>query len=372
MITSGYMIGQIIDEFALLGDKIKLRNRLGLFDLTVYVENFFRDIINTIDDFNLENLNSTRSNEPGLDLGDKGRKIAFQVTSDKSSAKIKHTLERITEEQRGDYTQFIVLIVGEKQKTYDTVVTALKNRANCESDTENKSETDAGIKPKIHPDIVFDIDRDIIDLIDIARKVVGLPLDKIQRLKRLIQEQMAKVRIELEVPDDEGNYETSGFTKWETLVEPKIGDGSKFASWEKRTNNIQHQCLERRAGEIKNATEKLSQRLYILPRITREFYTILYERATFMRKRFSEYPSLYFNTVTRSYPDARIELELLVAQELIYIDLDDDGDDHPKPGEIGLSMCNIDSEFAVNFYTYVIEENLSFRQIICNLDFSVF
>ena len=372
MITSGYMIGQIIDEFALLGDRIKLRNRVHLFDLSIYVENFFRDIINIIDDCRLDNLISVRSNEPGLDLGDKQKRIAFQVTSDKTGSKVIHTLQRITEEQRNDYDRFIVLIVSEKQQKYDSVVTALTNRSNSESDVKNDSTSDEENNPSIHPDIPFDIDTDILDLTDVARKVVGLPLDKIQELHQLIQKQMAKVRIELEVPDNDGNYETSGYKKWEPLAKPNIGNGFKFASWEERFHEIKYNSLDGRAIEVKEAAETFSQKLYVLPRITREFYAMLNERATFMDKRLSEYPSLYFDTVTRSYPGAQTELDLLVAQDLISINHENDRYDNPLPVEIGIKIFNIDYTFAVNYHTYVVNENLSFRKILGNLDFSHF
>lgn len=64
MITSGYLIGQIIDEFSALGEQAKLRNRLGLSDLSVFSENFFRDILNIVENLDLINTNEDRANEP--------------------------------------------------------------------------------------------------------------------------------------------------------------------------------------------------------------------------------------------------------------------------------------------------------------------
>jgi hypothetical protein len=46
-------------------------------------------------DIRLVNLNASRSNEPGLDLGDAAEKTAFQTTS----AKVNDTLAKITDEQ---------------------------------------------------------------------------------------------------------------------------------------------------------------------------------------------------------------------------------------------------------------------------------
>lgn len=117
MITSGYLIGQIIDEFSALGEQAKLRNRLGLSDLSVYSENFFKDIVNTVEGYQLVHANEKRANEPGIDLFDKTNKIAFQVTTTNTSEKVKHTLQQITANHLKKYNRYLILILGEKQKS---------------------------------------------------------------------------------------------------------------------------------------------------------------------------------------------------------------------------------------------------------------
>ncbi|MBO0957366.1 SMEK domain-containing protein [Citrobacter freundii] len=92
MITRGYFIGQIIDELTSITDKIKNRAKLGLTDIHIHLEDFYRDILNITLDLNLINLNQERQNSPGLDLGDVAKEIAFQITGDKSSAKVNETL----------------------------------------------------------------------------------------------------------------------------------------------------------------------------------------------------------------------------------------------------------------------------------------
>ena len=96
MLTRGYIIGKLVDDLAGLKSKVETRNKLGLFDLTKFSEDFFKELINIIYDLNLVNLNRERNNNPGLDLGDKVKKRAFQITSTKKSQKIKQTLEAIT------------------------------------------------------------------------------------------------------------------------------------------------------------------------------------------------------------------------------------------------------------------------------------
>jgi hypothetical protein len=47
----------------------------------------------------LVNLNENRSNAPGLDLGDEANGIAFQVTAERTSAKVNETLAKLTAAQ---------------------------------------------------------------------------------------------------------------------------------------------------------------------------------------------------------------------------------------------------------------------------------
>lgn len=103
MITRGHFIGEIIDNFSELRGHIELRVSLGLTDLPVYAENFIRDVLNIIEGRSLESLNKTRSNNPGLDLGDKVWKVGIQVTATSSSAKVYKTLSKITTAQKLAY-----------------------------------------------------------------------------------------------------------------------------------------------------------------------------------------------------------------------------------------------------------------------------
>ncbi|WP_041232919.1 SMEK domain-containing protein [Cylindrospermum stagnale] len=118
MITRGYFIGEIIDELANIANQVDNRCKLGLIDLNKYLEDFFKEILNKILDISLENLNNERSNAPGLDLGDSLKGKAFQITSEKTSDKINHTLKTIVDNNIDQYKDIYVLIIGYKQKKY--------------------------------------------------------------------------------------------------------------------------------------------------------------------------------------------------------------------------------------------------------------
>jgi hypothetical protein len=357
MLTSGYLIGQIIDEFSALGEQAKLRNRLGLSDISVYSENFFRDILNIIYGYNLVNTNEDRANEPGVDLGDEVEKVAFQITTTNTGAKVKNTLKKITQDQRTKYERFVVLIIGQKQSTYEALVTALSDR----------------VVSEISADIVFDPSKDIIDLTDLARKVVGLDFDSIKRLHKHIRDQMSKVRIELQVPDHEGNYETSGYTQWEKLPTPKLGEGRKFAIWYQSRHSTESPSQDA-VEAVHDAIKELSKRLHKLPRITREFFVVLFERSDFQMQRQRERRSLFLSTVEKTYPDAKSELDLLLTENLLQIDYDPApyDDKGQIPPEIVMWMGLGHEDIQHEFYDFVTENRISLRKVIVELDFSEF
>lgn len=366
MITSGYLIGQIIDELTDIAQKAKIRNKLGYTDLSVFVEDFFKVILNETFDLSLLNINATRSNEPGIDLGDKKTKVAFQITTNKTSKKIINTLSKITSEQRDAYDGIKILIVGDKQDKYDAVITALEDRTDTDDITEENGN-------KIHGKISFDPDEDIIDLTDLVRNIVGIDITKIQNIHTLVQKQTAKVKIELEVPDSDGNYPTSGYDLWEALPKPKLGDGSKFSIWESKQSNITKKTSANEIMKIKKDIEDIAKRLNILPRITREFYAILHERADYKGYRYQEFPSIYHEVVLRTYDGAQIEIDLLSSCGLISIDYERVSDEEKIPGEIGLNINNLKSGvFSLGFHEFVKENNLSFRDVLGKIDFSDF
>jgi len=352
MISSGYIIGQIIDEFSALGEQAKIRNHLGFSDLSVYSENFFKDIINIVEGYKLVHANQKRANEPGIDLIDKKNRIAIQVTTTNTSEKIKHTLQQINENHLKKYDKYRILIIGERQKKYAAVNTALKNRK----------------ASKIHPDLNFDLENHIIDLTDLARKIVGLDLKVLQTLHNYIQEQVARVKIEFEVPNKKGNYKTSGFKLWEQLPTPKPATGKNFAKWNSSPKAPSDDEIE----EAKAAIDELTNRLRRLPRITREFFAVLFERSEQVNGRFRDHQSLLFPTVEKTYPKAQSELDLLLAENLIDIDRSDLGHGPNLPPEIGLRMGLGYSDLEIGFYDFIKANKLSIRKVIVELDFSKF
>ena len=97
MTARGAFIGPIIDDLDIISSRVRARSKLGLTDLNHILEDFFKDLLNLIYKANLVNLNETRRNAPGLDLGDttSPTKRAFQVTSQATSQKVNLSLIHI-------------------------------------------------------------------------------------------------------------------------------------------------------------------------------------------------------------------------------------------------------------------------------------
>jgi len=240
MITRGYIIGKIIDDLTLLNMRIDARNKQGLLDLTKFTEDFIKDVLNIVYGLHLVNLNSERSNNPGLDLGDTQQQIAYQITATKSSQKVNDTLRTITEPQLEQYTKFKVFIMGEKQTSY-TLDEELVNKTGFKRDT------------------------DIEDINSLLRAIVVLDSESLDSLYILFNREFRQVTIELEEPDREGNYETSLYNQLERIPDKHPQNASKLTEF---------------YGEpvILEDLLELYRRLASVPRITREFLAIIADR----------------------------------------------------------------------------------------------
>jgi hypothetical protein len=236
MLTRGIIIGKLIDNLSKLQGQIDFRCQVGLTDLNKYCEDFIKEVLNICYDLNMVNLNDNRVNEPGLDLGDKGNKIAFQVTSTGTSDKVNHTLDSITEDQFNKYEKIKIFILGKKQSKYTAVRDDLLKKYS------------------------FEIS-DIMDISDLCRQTISLKYDILYQLYQLFEKEFQIVITEIEIPNNEGKYPTSLSDKLEIVPNTICQNAQKFLM----------EYTENRLSNIK----KLFYELGKLPRITRDFLEIL-------------------------------------------------------------------------------------------------
>ncbi len=99
----------ITDQLNELAAKVKSRSRASLTDANHILEIIAKRFFNALFGWDLVNLNVLHANYPATDLGDRGRRIAIQVTNEDGSDKIKHTTAKAVQHKLA--TDFDLLIV---------------------------------------------------------------------------------------------------------------------------------------------------------------------------------------------------------------------------------------------------------------------
>lgn len=90
---------------------INIENQNTYFDVNKYAEGIICDLLNTMYDIELINLNIEKYNYPAVDLGDYSHRIAYQVTSSGTTKKLKHTIQKFLEHGLGSKFDYIGMIV---------------------------------------------------------------------------------------------------------------------------------------------------------------------------------------------------------------------------------------------------------------------
>ena len=107
---------QIADQLNELAAKVKTRSRASLTDANHILETIATRFFNALFGWDLTNLNTERANYPAADLGDRGRRIAIQVTNEDGSDKIKRTTAKaITHGLGTDFDRLIVFFLLPKK-----------------------------------------------------------------------------------------------------------------------------------------------------------------------------------------------------------------------------------------------------------------
>lgn len=87
------IINDIIRGLTLLKYDIEHRQAINNYSLNMHSENLYRDMLNIIYGYELENANATNKNAEYIDLTDEKNKFFIQVTSTKTKSKIDKTLK---------------------------------------------------------------------------------------------------------------------------------------------------------------------------------------------------------------------------------------------------------------------------------------
>ncbi|MFN3195276.1 MAG: SMEK domain-containing protein [Chlorobiota bacterium] len=334
MLGSGHMIGKIVDDLALLMKQVELRNGIKQYDLTLLCENFFKDVLNVVYDLNLENLNHERTNSPGIDLGCEKNKIAYQITSTKTTQKVNKTLKALTDEQKQEYKRVVVFIIGSKQGSYNAV------------------------KEKVSSPLDFKSDNDIMDIKDLLKDIVVLSPSQLEGLFSLFKSQFRRVSIELEVVDEEGNYASSLANIEESIPNKKPITANSYLEYLDLDEDDSKE-------EFKNLME-LYLKLSMLPRITREYLLIIQKRGTEYSEGIKVLPKTLEHVLRLNKTELVLELNLLLEKNIIEIETLDLGN-----YDCMAEYIIIPNDTLLGLLKWANNDNINLRKLINTMDWSV-
>lgn len=197
MLVREECIEYITSQLAIIKSKVELCSSLNLLNINIYMESFMCGLLNLVYSYNLVNLNNAQANYTSIDLGDRAKRIAIQVTSNTKSTKILHTIEGFVDKGYDkDFDRLIVLIIGLK-KNYRSNFVA-KNGFCISKDT------------------------DIIDFRDLLSKINGMDTPSLQQVVRYLQQEVSECTTNSFAP---GESNLQNATELCTPAEPYyIGD----------------------------------------------------------------------------------------------------------------------------------------------------
>lgn len=149
----------------ILKGEIKDSGKLNLLDINVHAEDFYRDLLNLVYGWQLQNMNQWNQNAAGGDLWYDNGKIVIQVSSTATKDKIQTSIDKLSAEQFAGYRFKFLRIDGNviklRKESYDT-----------------------------HDDIVFDPSADIIDISTLLNDIAHLDIDCMRKVYELCKKEI--------------------------------------------------------------------------------------------------------------------------------------------------------------------------------------
>ncbi|QPB80731.1 hypothetical protein EHE21_15715 [Proteus sp. GOKU] len=344
------MIGQIVDQLEAISLQAKTRNSLGLTDLSVFCENYFKDILNIIKDLKLENLNVQKSNFKGLDLGDEKNSIGFQITTTNTKQKIEKTLGKITPEINKKFKEINIFIIGDKIN-------------------HKKIKTNG---------ITFSDQDNILDIRWLQRKIINLDVRKIKKIYDIANEKTTIVLSELTLPDSNGNFAKIDISHWQSKPTPLQSSAKKLISYIVNNEDDIELSIKNK-NDIAKLLTSLNDKLSCLPRQTREFIVNFIEnRNESLSEKSDSIAALITNELNLKYSgDIKSHEAILKQYDLLDIHEHDNDYGHIEYYYYSLTLIKehrfklpLGRNLEQYLYDYLKKENISLDNTFVNLDFS--
>lgn len=346
MAARGHYLGAIIDDLDTISSRVRARCQFGYTDLNRVLEDFFKELLNLVDNANLKNLNAERRNAPGLDLGDATSPVkrAYQVTSQASARKVNDTLAKIDDTALETYDEFYVLVLGERQGSY-SLKKALVRKTGFE-------------------------ERNVIGMTELAARVMACDLATIRAVHEKLREELRRVTIELEHrPGETQSSALAGMV--EETPDIQRSDMSLLA------DHPDVEGLFESHDEARAALDAFISRLARLPRMTREYFGWMIDNSDYMyghakRGAFGHSLSINADLVERKHHDRHAmmaDLRLLRAWD--FADYEDEQDGTSPRFDLYFPGTD-DTNFREAFSYFMKAEELSARTLFQTMNFTAF
>ncbi|TOB15077.1 hypothetical protein CGK10_23635, partial [Vibrio parahaemolyticus] len=189
-----------------------------------------------------------------------------------------------------------------------------------------------------------------------------LDVSKLQELNNFINQEASRVKIELEIPNKKGEYQTNIAQYIESIPKERFCGISKYYDFLCSKEEEYEYSKEDIEFDFKGLIKKLKK----LPRITRQFYAFMLERGEFSDV--TKFINADYLERICSFPDMKGELRLLEQAELCsFITPDEYGESAKYYINFPSKVKN--SYFVFEFQEYIESERISLESVIVSLDF---
>ncbi|TGL01906.1 hypothetical protein EHQ43_18560 [Leptospira bouyouniensis] len=159
------MINRISSTLTFLQFLITNKNSLNLTDLNIHAENFYKDLFGLVFGTNLENTNAHKKNAAHIDLINKHRKVAYQVTAQNDSTKLKESIDGFLSDKEFEDFSLKIILISKDAKDY---------RSDFTFDGKYK----------------FDHTKDIIDVPRLLIEISNKSIDEISKIADFLEKEV--------------------------------------------------------------------------------------------------------------------------------------------------------------------------------------
>lgn len=200
-------INFIESKLSLLVTRIEMRGGLNILDHHLHSENFYRDFLNVLFDWELQNLNAVQHNAAGVDLVDATNSIIVQVSATATKQKIESALAKDLSTYKGYSFKFIPI---------------------------SKDASDLRTKTYSNPhNLTFSPDKDIFDVKSLLKIIVDMKIDQLKEVWEFLGKELKSEPDPKEVESnlatiikvlakEDWNQEVAGFETESFDIESKI------------------------------------------------------------------------------------------------------------------------------------------------------